>query len=525
MSLNLFVYGTLHHPKIQKLLIGRELESEPYSLEDYTVVSCEDDYFTVVEESGSVVNGHMLVVDSADLFIFDQWEDITDYTRVYLLRAGVGFWVYLRKEYKGVMISADPVQVASKPLEEVLVEVKSFVANSLPSSGFFADVYLLYSVKFIERPEAVVPNFNQLMFMKIFESTLSDELNNVQDIQLTYMASNFFNFDVEGKPYLQSFDIYIISNTKLKTSALILHTPMCQVPVDFLFGNAYVHNLLADGVTLKDMFSRKYDVTILTRPKLYVYADKLCSSFMLKKLFGAEYTVGDTDYFNENTFVQNCKTNIANYTSAEIYTSSICVYEFATQFSLEYFNRLKSQSLTLFIITQFLFEQSAITDLGNQLSEIELSGGVNSSDKLYTLSGRYMQIKANFCEDCYIYPTAVKLSESIYNSFQYGVLLDKFDGLYMNISNSLEIEQQYIDKQIVLEDKERDFILNGVVLILSVLCIFSVLTDGQAFIETLDYFLQAEQIIQLKNYIFPRTIVVIYLISIGIFVYTKIKRR
>ncbi len=95
---NLFVYGVLKDPKVQKEIIGREAESERNILEGYSksrIILKGITYAILIKGSGEI-EGVILKVTKNELQKLDIFE-----TRAYRrvkekLKSGISVWVYVR---------------------------------------------------------------------------------------------------------------------------------------------------------------------------------------------------------------------------------------------------------------------------------------------------------------------------------------------------------------------------------------------------------------------------------------------
>lgn len=91
----LFVYGTLHDPKVQMMLIGRELASVPDVLMGYfRNTDLFPPYPVALPIADSSINGWRLEVTAAELTKLDIYEG-ENYIRVQVtLASGTSAWVY-----------------------------------------------------------------------------------------------------------------------------------------------------------------------------------------------------------------------------------------------------------------------------------------------------------------------------------------------------------------------------------------------------------------------------------------------
>ncbi len=95
---NLFVYGTLKEPEIQKKIFGRAAQGTPDVLPEYTRTSLEiqgSTYPIAVPKEGAVIQGMVIEVGLDELKLIDEFETTT-YQRVKVtLKSGKTAWVFV----------------------------------------------------------------------------------------------------------------------------------------------------------------------------------------------------------------------------------------------------------------------------------------------------------------------------------------------------------------------------------------------------------------------------------------------
>ena len=98
---NLFVYGTLKDPSIQKQVFGRTTSGTPDVLAGYSLSAIDisgETYPIAFPKEGKEMEGLVLQVSLAELQKTDAWESDT-YQRVKVtLKSGTQAWVYSASE-------------------------------------------------------------------------------------------------------------------------------------------------------------------------------------------------------------------------------------------------------------------------------------------------------------------------------------------------------------------------------------------------------------------------------------------
>jgi gamma-glutamylcyclotransferase (GGCT)/AIG2-like uncharacterized protein YtfP len=92
---DLFVYGTLHDPKVHVALIGRRLDSIPTVLLKYKRnEALFAPYPVAIPDADSYINGWLIRVTAEELVKLDEYEG-ENYIRIrVMLATGIEAWVY-----------------------------------------------------------------------------------------------------------------------------------------------------------------------------------------------------------------------------------------------------------------------------------------------------------------------------------------------------------------------------------------------------------------------------------------------
>lgn len=97
----LFAYGSLKSDKVQRRLLGREIEGTPDVLPNYrrTTFTVESrSYYVAVPSKGDSLEGIVFNVSEEEIAVLDSYESI-EYKRVRKkLASGIEAWVYVKAE-------------------------------------------------------------------------------------------------------------------------------------------------------------------------------------------------------------------------------------------------------------------------------------------------------------------------------------------------------------------------------------------------------------------------------------------
>lgn len=95
---NLFVYGTLKDPKVQKEVIGREVEAKEDILKGYSKgeIIIEGKIYPILVKGTGEISGLVLQVTNEELKKLDEYETAA-YRRIEeKLKSGITAWVYVK---------------------------------------------------------------------------------------------------------------------------------------------------------------------------------------------------------------------------------------------------------------------------------------------------------------------------------------------------------------------------------------------------------------------------------------------
>jgi gamma-glutamylcyclotransferase (GGCT)/AIG2-like uncharacterized protein YtfP len=94
----LFVYGSLKKPEVQKSVFGRVAKSFPDILQDYTrsKIKIENIYPIIFPKKRRYVRGLIFLVNSEELKLIDAYETRSYRRQKVFLRSGVRAWVYTK---------------------------------------------------------------------------------------------------------------------------------------------------------------------------------------------------------------------------------------------------------------------------------------------------------------------------------------------------------------------------------------------------------------------------------------------
>ena len=127
-----------------------------------------------------------------------------------------------------------------------------------------------------------------------------------------------------------------------------------------------------------------------------------------------------------------------------------------------------------------------------------------------TITNRYLNT-VDFWNVSVNYPSSQKSLQMIRKSFLIDDLKEKMEYNQKQVGNIFDINREIVDRQEAKEEKERDDQSNTALTILSVLCFFSAMIDGNDYLSTLDWLIPAGVLDIILKGVFPITMIGILL--------------
>ena len=95
---NIFAYGTLKDPKVQKYIFGKIAKSSPAVLLDDARSKTKIDkiYPIIIKKKGNFVRGMVFSVTQKELKLIDEYEGKPYKRQKVILKSGVSAWVYAK---------------------------------------------------------------------------------------------------------------------------------------------------------------------------------------------------------------------------------------------------------------------------------------------------------------------------------------------------------------------------------------------------------------------------------------------
>ena len=162
--------------------------------------------------------------------------------------------------------------------------------------------------------------------------------------------------------------------------------------------------------------------------------------------------------------------------------------------------RMYNAAFTCFYVELLMFEEAALTCFNKELF----------LTRARTITNRYLNT-VDFWNVSVNYPSSQKSLQMIRKSFLIDDLKEKMEYNQKQVGNIFDINREIVDRQEAKEEKERDDQSNTALTILSVLCFFSAMIDGNDYLSTLDWLIPAGVLDIILKGVFPITMIGILL--------------
>ena len=277
-----------------------------------------------------------------------------------------------------------------------------------------------------------------------------------------------------------------------------------------------------EAVNLYAYMQEKWGLNASGTPKSYemIPKEKNCLN---KKQLGAvllsETIYEEGEDFGEFTDAEilkltNSETGMGQYSRAFVVAHTNVLLDFEKDLRGTIQARMYNAAFTCFYVELLMFEEAALTcfnkeliDLMAEVMRIEPTEFLTSAR---TITNRYLYWVV-FWNVSVNYPSSQKSLQMIRKSFLIDDLREKMEYNQKQVGNIFNINREIVDRQEAKEEKERDDQSNTALTILSVLCFFSAMIDGNDYLSTLDWLIPAGVLDIILKGVFPITMIGILL--------------
>lgn len=277
-----------------------------------------------------------------------------------------------------------------------------------------------------------------------------------------------------------------------------------------------------EAVNLYAYMQEKWGLNASGTPKSYemIPKEKNCLN---KKQLGAvllsETIYEEGEDFGEFTDAEilkltNSETGMGQYSRAFVVAHTNVLLDFEKDLRGTIQARMYNAAFTCFYVELLMFEEAALTcfnkeliDLMAEVMRIEPTEFLTSAR---TITNRYLNT-VDFWNVSVNYPSSQKSLQMIRKSFLIDDLREKMEYNQKQVGNIFDINREIVDRQEAKEEKERDDQSNTALTILSVLCFFSAMIDGNDYLSTLDWLIPAGVLDIILKGVFPITMIGILL--------------
>lgn len=277
-----------------------------------------------------------------------------------------------------------------------------------------------------------------------------------------------------------------------------------------------------EAVNLYAYMQEKWGLNASGTPKSYemIPKEKNCLN---KKQLGAvllsETIYEEGEDFGEFTDAEilkltNSETGMGQYSRAFVVAHTNVLLDFEKDLRGTIQARMYNAAFTCFYVELLMFEEAALTCFNKELidlmAEVMRIEPTEFLTRARTITNRYLNT-VDFWNVSVNYPSSQKSLQMIRKSFLIDDLREKMEYNQKQVGNIFNINSEIVDRQEAKEEKERDDQSNTALTILSVLCFFSAMIDGNDYLSTLDWLIPAGVLDIILKGVFPITMIGILL--------------
>lgn len=277
-----------------------------------------------------------------------------------------------------------------------------------------------------------------------------------------------------------------------------------------------------EAVNLYAYMQEKWGLNASGTPKSYemIPKEKNCLN---KKQLGAvllsETIYEEGEDFGEFTDAEilkltNSETGMGQYSRAFVVAHTNVLLDFEKDLRGTIQARMYNAAFTCFYVELLMFEETALTCFNKELidlmAEVMRIEPTEFLTRARTITNRYLNT-VDFWNVSVNYPSSQKSLQMIRKSFLIDDLKEKMEYNQKQVGNIFDINSEIVDRQEAKEEKERDDQSNTALTILSVLCFFSAMIDGNDYLSTLDWLIPAGVLDIILKGVFPITMIGILL--------------
>ena len=277
-----------------------------------------------------------------------------------------------------------------------------------------------------------------------------------------------------------------------------------------------------EAVNLYAYMQEKWGLNASGTPKSYemIPKEKNCLN---KKQLGAvllsETIYEEGEDFGEFTDAEilkltNSETGMGQYSRAFVVAHTNVLLDFEKDLRGTIQARMYNAAFTCFYVELLMFEETALTCFNKELidlmAEVMRIEPTEFLTRARTITNRYLNT-VDFWNVSVNYPSSQKSLQMIRKSFLIDDLKEKMEYNQKQVGNIFDINREIVDRQEAKEEKERDDQSNTALTILSVLCFFSAMIDGNDYLSTLDWLIPAGVLDIILKGVFPITMIGILL--------------
>ncbi|WP_459928032.1 hypothetical protein [Desulfosporosinus burensis] len=388
----------------------------------------------ILPDNISFVSGHVLKLTAEQLWKVDQWKDVPQLERlkgtVELEGESVEVYYYSTITYNHDHLS---------PMENILVDadlnsaLEEFMEKTEMNKLGLSDIYLMIPCSLKEYSQG----YQQDRTMTIDQNSMAYHfITSVKESNDKEFSDDFIKglsrevwgivnllVNVNEKVYTQPAIVTLTKHTLTCLGILIIMIPSVTVP-----GHHVLFNLRANTLRIQHdggshgirEWLETLGIRIFGTPRSVVFSSSEIPDEEILKALVTEATPMGKIIGSEFTSILN--TNLAQYDTARVHASEVCLIELNNTMEENHLERISSQAIEIFFIELILLQDAAISRISSRIkqeldNESNNPGKNDSSQILDLLACETSQAVLFFDYNQFLFPTVRVAAENIANCF------------------------------------------------------------------------------------------------------------
>lgn len=430
----LFDCGELMTESIQMVMFGSLVTYGSAIMRNGKAYINEYNKSLILSDNTSFVSGNVLRLTAEQLWKVDQWKDVPQLERLKGIVELNGDYLEVYY-YSSIFSNGDhlfPMENSTCDAD-INSRLDEFVEKTTMNRLGLSDIYLMIpcSVKEYKgeyQQGRLNTNDQSSMAYHFINSVKESNDQEFSDDFVKGLSREVWGgvnllVNVNAKVYIQPAIVTLTKHTLTNLGILIIMIPSVTVP-----GHNVLFNLRANLLRIQHEYGTNglrewldtMGIQIFGTPRSVVFtSSKIPDEQILNALVTEATPMGK---IIGSEFISILNTNLAQYDTARVYASEVCLIELNKTMEENHIKRISSQAIEIFFIELILLQDAAISRISSRIkqeldNESNNPGKNDSSQVLDLLACETSQAVLFFDYNQFLFPTVRLSAENIANSF------------------------------------------------------------------------------------------------------------